>query len=150
MEEIFEDAKTPGCRKIIAEAFSEYIGAIGGETSLPYADHNFATECPRRAAHRNDNEHSSANSTNVKLDDPTELKILYLIMTHEKPKQTIRLISVLEDLGHTFVIHVDAKPGSDETQEVLKGHYADHPLVHVLPDDFRIGVNWGGYTVVER
>jgi hypothetical protein len=56
----------------------------------------------------------------VKLDDPKDLKLLYLIMTHEKPMQTIRLISALEDVGHTFIIHVDAKARSDATQVFLK------------------------------
>lgn len=180
---MYKDAKTPECRKNIAEAFSEYLGAIGGESSLPYTDHSFTTECPRRAKEPRDNKHSNSNSTGVKLDDPKDLKvrmvwhkverthpsmssfpdrpplpaphstssqILYLIMTHEKPMQTVRLISALEDLGHTFIIHVDAKKRSDETQVFLKHYYSKHPLVHVLPDEYRIGVNWGGFSVVDR
>ena len=145
LERMFEKTKSPACRAKIAEAFSEYIGAIGGETSLPYTDHHFKNECP----HKRDAKHPDEDSDGVKLENPSDLKILYLIMTHEKPLQTVRLVSALEEKGHTFVIHIDAKNRSNETQEILTEFYADHPLVHVLPDSFRVGVNWGGFSIVE-
>ena len=90
------------------------------QSSLPYQEHSFTTECPRRITNKNDNKHSNSNSTGFKLDDPKDLKLLYLIMTHEKPMQTVRLVSALEDLGHTFIIHVDAKAKSEDTQNFLK------------------------------
>ncbi|GMH88968.1 hypothetical protein TrVE_jg13725 [Triparma verrucosa] len=143
METLFSNTKTAECRQKIAEAMSEYVNAIGGETALPWTQHNFKSECPRKSK-----DHSNADASK-ELPKPEDLKILYLVMTHDKPEQTIRLISKLEDVGHTFVIHVDAKPSSDSTQTALKEHYADHPLVHVLPQAYRVSVSWGAFGVVE-
>ncbi|GMH80513.1 hypothetical protein TL16_g08576 [Triparma laevis f. inornata] len=143
MESLFNNTKTPQCRQKIAEAFSEYVNAIGSETPMPWTKHKFKSECSLKSKDHS-NEHASKEKPK-----PEDLKILYLVMTHDKPEQTIRLISSLEDVGTQFIIHVDAKPSSDSTQNALKDHYADHPLVHVLPSNFRVSVNWGSFGVVE-
>jgi hypothetical protein len=52
----------------------------------------------------------------IYIDDPAELKLLYAILTHRNPAETIRLVG-LHEPGHLFVIHVDGKEGSDDTYE---------------------------------
>jgi hypothetical protein len=143
LSKMFEKTSTAECRKEISQAFSEYIGAVGNEKALPYTKHAFSSECP----HVGDKKHSNEDSAVPALADASEMKILYLILTHAKPEQTIRLVSALEETGHTFVIHVDAKPSSQPTFEALLAHYESHPLVHVIPE--RVSVNWGGFSVVQ-
>lgn len=76
-------------------------------------------------------------------------QLLYLILTHKDPNHTIRLISALEDEGHSFVVHVDARESSNPTQTALMDYYKDHPQVHICPDAYRVSVNWGGFSIVQ-
>ena len=121
------------------------MGAIGGETSLPFSQSLFESECP----HKGDKKHSAKDSDGKKIDNPRDLKLLYLILTHKDPNHTIRLISALEDEGHVFVVHVDARESSNPTQAALIDYYKDHPQVHICPDDYRVSVNWGGFSIVQ-
>lgn len=41
------------------------------------------------------------------IDDPKNLNLLYVILTHDNPNGTIRLVNSLYEEGHVFVIHVD-------------------------------------------
>ena len=147
LTKIFETATTPQCRKQVSQAFSEYITAIGEEKALPYTKHTFKSECPHKGDKKHSNDDAGGEAGVAPLADSNDLKILYLILTHAKPEQTIRLISALEETGHTFVIHVDAKPSSMDTYTALMEHYGRHPLVHVIQD--RVSVNWGGFSVVQ-
>ena len=124
-QSLFNGTKTNECRQIIAEAYGEYLGAIGGETSLPFSQSLFESECP----HKGDKKHSAKDSDGKKIDNPRDLKLLYLILTHKDPNHTIRLISALEDEGHVFVVHVDARESSNPTQAALIDYYKDHPQI---------------------
>jgi len=41
------------------------------------------------------------------IDDPKDLKLLCVVLTHDNPNGTIRLVNALYENGHVFVIHVD-------------------------------------------
>ena len=45
-----------------------------------------------------------------------------------------------------FVIHVDGKEIADETHRELTDFASSRSYVHVLPDEYRVRVNWGGFT----
>lgn len=72
---------------------------------------------------------------------------------------TIRLIDVLYDKknnvdgegnGNTmFVIHVDGKEESDEAYRKLLEYAIDKDYVHILPEEYRVRVNWGGFSMVK-
>ena len=71
LESLFNHTKTPECRQMISEAYGEYLGAIGGETSLPFSQGLFESECP----HKGDKKHSDKDSDGKKIDDPKNLKV---------------------------------------------------------------------------
>jgi hypothetical protein len=60
----------------------------------------------------------------------------------------MRLIEVLYEEGHVFVVHVDGKESSDETYNALDEYAASRDHVHILGNDRRVRVNWGGFTMV--
>ena len=68
------------------------------------------------------------------------MKIAYLIMAHNTPKQLTRLISSLQSEHSTFYIHIDKK--SSEKFDIPKMNN-----VHILKK--RIPVFWGGFSQVE-
>ena len=86
--------------------------------------------------------------TEIYIDDPAELKLLYAILTHRNPAETIRLVEILYEPGHVFVIHVDGKEGSDNTYEALVTYSQDKDYVHIIPHPYRCRVNWGGFSMV--
>ena len=147
LEGLFNSTRTPECRQLISEAYGEYLGAIGGETPMPFSQANFESECPHTGDYSR--KHSGDDSNKKMIDDPTNLNLLYVILTHKNPSQTIRLISALSAVGHSFVIHVDSRASSNPTHIALVNHYLDHPLVHVVPDSYRVSVNWGGFSIVQ-
>lgn len=152
LEGLFRDTETAECRRLIAEHFSYFVGALGEEAAMPYHDHTFTNTCDEE--NKNDNDTFKKQNTTYQSDDPDdyisadELSLLYLVLTHEKPAETIRLIAALHVPGLTqFVIHVDAK--SADTHAALLHHYAHEPHVHILPHPHRVRVNWGSYSMVE-
>ena len=79
-----------------------------------------------------------------------DLSLLYGILMHGSPNSTIRLIEALyeEKQNHTFVIHVDGKEVNDKAYEVLKMYAQNREYVHVVPNEYRVRVNWGGFSMV--
>ena len=62
--------------------------------------------------HENEEEDENETTKRYKhtveyIDDPKDLKILYVVLTHDNPNGTIRLVNALYEEGHSFVIHVD-------------------------------------------
>ena len=55
-----------------------------------------------------------------------------------------------EGNGNTmFVIHVDGKEESDEAYRKLLEYAIDKDYVHILPEEYRVRVNWGGFSMVK-
>ena len=163
MTTIFEKATSAQCRAKIATHFGYWINAIGNEkTAFPFVGATFENECPEPYLDFNDlpedvdfeslmhRTYQPPISTYEALyiKDPKDLKILYGILMHGPPDSTIRLIEALYEDGHTFVIHVDGKPENDDAYEKLLRYGLDRPHIHVVPNDYRIRVNWGGYSMV--
>ena len=102
---------------------------------------------------------SNSNETQgVYLDNPNDLKIMYGILMHGDHRSTIRLVESLNYQGDdganananrtTFVIHVDGKEESDSAYQALVEYAKDKDYVHIIPDIYRVRVNWGGYSMV--
>lgn len=158
MVNLFEKATTPECRALIGEHYSYFINAIGMEESLPFQDSQFENTCPdpiydfdnlpegMHIGHIQNRTYQPPRNETDYIDDPANLKLLYGILTHDNPAATKRLIDVLHEDGHQFVIHVDGKEAADETYQELVEYAATRDYVHVV--DTRIRVNWGGFTMV--
>ena len=51
--------------------------------------------------------------------------------------------------GHSiFVIHVDGKEESDDSYHALVEYAKDKDYVHIIPNEHRVRVNWGGFNMV--
>jgi hypothetical protein len=155
---LFSKAKTPECRALIGEHYGYFINAIGTEQSMPFADMELNDTCEEEK-YDTDNLPEGMHIGHVQnktyqppdaeyIDDPANLKLCYGILTHDNPTATTRLINVLYEEGHTFVIHVDAKESADETFQELVEYASTRDYVHILPHPFRVRVNWGGFTMV--
>ena len=110
-------------------------------------------------------EYRPLRNESLYIDNDNDLILLYGILTHGKngASSTIRLIEALDgtknsngngsynnsDDGKTlFVVHVDGKEESDETFDTLIKYSMKKSHVHVVPTEFRIRANWGGFTIV--
>jgi len=80
------------------------------------------------------------------IEDPKDLKLLYVVLTHDNPNGTIRLVNALYENGHVFVIHVDGK--AEDVYQELRQHYKDTSYVHFVPSTHRVRVNWGAFSMV--
>lgn len=161
MATIFEKATSAECRAKIATHFGYWINAIGNEkAAFPFVGATFEHECPEpyldfdnlpkdidfeSLMHRT---YQPPKDEALYIQDPRDLKILYGVLMHGTPDSTIRLIDTLYEDGHTFVIHVDGKPENDDAYEQLLRYGLDRPHVHIVPNDYRVRVNWGGYSMV--
>ena len=178
LEEIFAKATSHECRTKVAEHYALHINAIGVETKLPFEDFYYPNTCKsitRYADWETLPQGVTAQSVQYRTYQPdvdsvpegtylknvTELELCYVILTHDQPEATIRLIQSLY-VAHvtTFVIHVDGKEKSDETYERLvkyaeeMNEYAvdvegETEYIRVVPNHNRVRVNWGGFTMVE-
>ena len=158
LTKLFEKAHSPSCRALIGEHYSYFINAIGMEESLPFENTRFQNTCPEpvydfdnlpegmHIGHIQNRTYQPPRNETEYIDDPSNLKLLYGILTHDNPEATKRLIRVLYEEGHSFVIHVDGKEAADETFYDLKEFAATRDYVHVV--DTRVRVNWGGFTMV--
>jgi hypothetical protein len=157
---IFSKAKTPECRAMIGEHMGYFINAIGKEEALPFAETKFRNECPEPVLdweNLPDNVHIGElqnrtyqpprNETEY-IANPDDLRLCYGILAHDDAIATMRLIEVLYEEGHVFVVHVDGKESSDETHNALDEYAASRDHVHILGNDRRVRVNWGGFTMV--
>lgn len=158
---IFEKAKTPQCRQKIATHLGYFLSAIGKEEEMPFARARFKNECPEPVYEDWNNlpphmhvgmiqnrTYQPPRKDAVYIGDPNNLKLLYVILTHNDPSGTIRLVESLYEKGHSFIIHVDAKETSQDTFETLQAYSTTHNYVHLVPDPFRVRVTWGGFSMV--
>ncbi|GKY92373.1 hypothetical protein MPSEU_000208200 [Mayamaea pseudoterrestris] len=160
---LFTKAKTPECRAKIAEHFTYFVNAIGKEQALPFSDVTFPNTCPEpvydwdnlpegmhigMVQNRSYQPPRNNETEHLYIGNPNELKLLYAILTHDSPESTIRLIGQLYEPGHVFVIHVDGKEGSDDTYRRLVEYASTREYVHVLGEERRVRINWGGFSMV--
>jgi hypothetical protein len=71
------------------------------------------------------------------------MRIAYLIMTHNRPDQLLRLVNALDCKGAGFYIHIDGKTDVAPFQAILK----NRENVHFVSN--RVNANWMGFSLVE-
>src|ERR1700761_4217121 len=70
------------------------------------------------------------------------MKLAHLILVHKGPQQVQRLLSRLIDPGSDIFIHVDLKCDLEDYSGLLT-----YENVYFIKN--RIGVNWGGYSILQ-
>ena len=177
LSEMFEKAKTHECRAKIAEHFGLFANALAMETKFPFEDFYYPNMCKAIPRYRDwDNLPEGVKVQDVQyrtyqpdkatvpegtyLENAKELQLLYVILTHDKPEVTIRLIeSVFVPDVTRFVIHVDGKEKSDDTYSALakytfeKNDEAEKEgkpeYIRMVPRENCVRVNWGGFSMVD-
>lgn len=160
LTKMFEKAKTADCRAKIGEHLGYFVNAIGKEVSLPFTDVKFENECDEEKYDLDDlpdgmnigdvqnRTYQPPRNETEYIDDPENLQLLYGVLTHDNANATIRLIEALHEEGHSFVVHVDGKPSSEETYEQIAAYASTRDYVHILSHPHRVRVNWGGFSMV--
>jgi hypothetical protein len=94
------------------------------------------------------------------IENADDLELAYVILTHDQPESTIRLIeSVYVENRTKFVVHVDGKEQADETYARLVEYAQEKNLeqqqeggegeyIRIVPNENRVRVNWGGFSMV--
>jgi Core-2/I-Branching enzyme len=163
LTKLFTKATTKDCRMKIATHLSYHINAIALEESLPFTDVKFMNECnetiyddwtklpdgitigdiQNRTYQPNRNE-------SIYIPNADRMKLLYVILAHDNANATIRLIEALYEDGfmHQFVIHVDEKYPIVQSILIQYAIQRNQSDVHVVPDPYRVRVNWGGFSMV--
>ncbi|KAL7434602.1 hypothetical protein ACHAXM_004281 [Skeletonema potamos] len=174
---MFTKAKTHECRAKIAEHFALFVNGLAMETKFPFQDWYYPSTCtaipyyenwadlpPNVNAH--DLHHRVYQPPRDSVPEGTyiekveDLELVYVILTHDQPESTIRLIeSVYVENRTKFVVHVDGKEQADETfhrlmqyaqekneeQRVVEG---GGEYIRLVPNKNRVRVNWGGFSMV--
>lgn len=178
LTEIYSKATSHSCRAKIAEHYALFINGFAAETKFPFEDFYYPNTCKAIPRYGDwDNLPEGVNVQEVQyrvyqpekdsvpegtyLENVDELELCYVILTHDQPEATIRLIQSLyvEDVT-TFAIHVDGKEKSDATYERLVNYAKEmneyavdvegkKEYIRIVPNKNRVRVNWGGYTMVE-
>ena len=160
LQSLLKRATTMECRTLIAQHYGYLVAAVGREHTLPFAHWDrLESSCPRTKEDQDDEEDDYDQDDDDDDDEimvhPDQLQLLYVILTHDDPQSTIRLIQTLsepkdsEQQQPQFVIHVDGKPASDETFAILSTFAEHQSHVHVVPDQHRVRVTWGGFGMVQ-
>jgi hypothetical protein len=157
LSEILSRTRTQECRQLVAEHFGHFVQALALEKPLPFANAHYNNTCPEPIYDDFENlpegmhighiqNRSYQPSDGVYIQDYNQLKILYGILAHHRPQETIRLIEALfVDTKRTqFVLHIDDK--SDEMYQEMVAYAERRPHVHIL--NRRCRVNWGGFSMV--
>ena len=158
---LFNKTKTHECRMKIATHLSYHINAIALEESLPFTDVKFTNECNEtiyddwtklpegmNIGDIQNRTYQPNRNESIYIPNANRMKLLYVILSHDNPNATKRLIEALYEDGysHQFVVHVDGK--YDSTQTTLVNYAASRTDVHIVPDPYRVRVNWGGFSMV--
>ena len=72
------------------------------------------------------NSHNHSNHSS-----PDSLRIVYLILMHQHPHQTLRLIAALNTSDDLFLVHIDQK-SSDSIASVITEFAESHHNVHLV------------------
>ncbi|KAL7531217.1 hypothetical protein ACHAXR_007947 [Thalassiosira sp. AJA248-18] len=178
LSSMFEKATSHECRVKIAEHMALFVNGLAEETKFPFEDFHFPNTC--KAIERySDWEHLPEGvkiqdiqyrtyqppkdevPKGTYLENVEDLQLLYVILTHDQPEATIRLMeSVYVPDVTKFVIHVDGKEKSESTYERLAEYSKEMndkainvdgkaEYIRIVPTEKRVRVNWGGYSMVE-
>ena len=175
---MFQKAKTHECRVKIAEHFALFVNGLAEETKFPFEDFYFPNTCEAMSRYVDwENLPQGVTIQQVQyrvyqppkdtvpegtyLENVDELQLLYVILTHDQPEATIRLIESLYVPDVTrYVIHVDGKEAADPTYHRLVEYaakmndiaihtYGKEEYIRIVPNENRVRVNWGGFTMVK-
>jgi len=178
LAKMFQKAKSHSCRAKIAEHFALFVNGLAEETKFPFEDFYYPNTCtaiPRYGDWENLPEGVTVNQIQYReyqpdkdevpegtyIDNVEDLKICYVILTHDAPEATIRLItSLYVEKVTNFVIHVDGKEKSGATYDRLveyakeMNEYAisaegGEEYIRIVPRKKSVRVNWGGFTMVK-
>ena len=138
LEKLMEGTTSSACRGLVGSRFTETYARLLKEEWLPFEAEQFRSECDAKAP--------ELSLPKVPKD---KIRLAYLLLVHENPKQVKRLVEALreEPERHSFVIHVDGKKESHETYDELEAYYAKDPRVEMSRS--RANVTWGGFNVVK-
>ena len=163
LEELFAHTKTGTCRSTILQHFGYFLAAMGREEAFPFAKFKLTNTCPEtvyddwsnlpKGMHLGllqNKTYQPPRNESTYVDDPNDLKLLYIVLAHDNAPATIRLIESLQQphLYASFVIHVDAKEESDETHQFLVQYASTNENVYILEKPYRTRINWGGFSMV--
>lgn len=73
------------------------------------------------------------------------MRITYVILAHQNPRQLLRLINTLYMDGVKFVIHVDSRADLQSFKSILNS--SDQKYVHFISK--RCATSWGSYEIVQ-
>eukprot|EP00522_Entomoneis_paludosa_P012151 CAMPEP_0172447026 /NCGR_PEP_ID=MMETSP1065-20121228/6420_1 /TAXON_ID=265537 /ORGANISM="Amphiprora paludosa, Strain CCMP125" /LENGTH=766 /DNA_ID=CAMNT_0013198225 /DNA_START=86 /DNA_END=2386 /DNA_ORIENTATION=+ len=162
---LFEKATSPTCRELVLKHFGYFVASLGREEALPFSKVKLNNTCPEPVYEDWNNlpegvhlgllqnrSYQPPRDVAEYIDDPNNLKLLYVVLAHDKPGSVVRLVESLDGpngrLTNSFVIHVDGKESSDATHLEIMEYASTKANVHVLENPHRIRVNWGGFTMV--
>ena len=172
---MFKKATSHECRVKIAEHMALFVNGLAEETKMPFDDFYFPNTCaaiPRYADWENLPEGVTIQDIQYRvyqppkeavpegtyIDNVDDLQLVYVILTHDQPEATMRLIESVYIPGKTkYVIHVDGKEKADATYKRLVEYseemngmpWTTEEYIRIVPNEKRVRVNWGGYTMVE-
>lgn len=175
---MFEKATSHECRAKIAEHMALFVNGLAEETKFPYEDFHYPNTCQAIPRYGDwDNLPDGVKIQDVQyrvyqppkddvpegtyLENVEELKLLYVILTHDQPEATIRLMeSVYVPDVTKFVIHVDGKEHSDATYRRLTEYAKEmndksinvdgkEEFIRLVPREKCVRVIWGGFSMVD-
>jgi len=163
--DLFVNAKSSFCREKIAKHISYFVNTIGNETvsGTPFSQFHLRNSCPeivstqRKTNSELDREMTKAwqppRDETEYIDNYKDLVLLYGILMHGDVNGTLRLIQTLDKNDEYknktfFVVHVDAKNENDEAYLHLLNFSKERENVHIVPNKYRVRVNWGGFSMV--
>mmetsp|Transcript_75543 Transcript_75543/g.147952 ORF Transcript_75543/g.147952 Transcript_75543/m.147952 type:complete len:811 (-) Transcript_75543:130-2562(-) len=140
---LLEGTYTQACREEVVNALHDHVTRFLGEQHLPFQDVAFASQCPAPDATV-----SLPVNTSQRQHADGPIRIAYLLLVHDRPEQTMRLIRALTEKEHHFVIHLDTK-APREVRRRLEAFAETAASVHLVPQAQSVSVAWGGFNVVE-
>jgi len=173
LSSMYETATSHECRAKIAEHMALFVNGLAEETKFPFEDFYYPNTCeaiPRYGDWENLPEGVKIQDIQYRVYQPPkeevpegtylenvdELQLVYVILTHDQPEATIRLMeSVYVPEVTKYVIHVDGKEKANATYERLVKYakemngFGKEEYIRIVPDENRVRVNWGGYSMVE-
>ena len=175
MKRFSKNVKTLECQHLVEEHLLKHIYATTLEGPYPFEDVSFQTQCPTARNYssmpqswfykhnlnlpvNNDNNNNNNsyvdnhNSSNNHVHEDN-LSICYIMLTHNHPRLTLRIIRTLldDDIDHTIIIHVDKDEDNVYSilQQEIKNDTSLYQRVLLVPNNKRVSVIWGGFSVVQ-
>lgn len=138
LEGLLADTFTDSCRKKVTDSFVDHVKSFVEEKPFPFQTTGFRSHCDPKGAQ------------GAPVYRPaSHVRIAYVLLVHEKPAQAKRIITALQEPHlHTFVVHVDGKAPRAVMVE-LHAFSRSHSNVHLMNDNRRMNISWGGFNIVQ-